>query len=383
MNETEQLKEQIKQLTSENNILKSNFNLSVKYSNKNNLLIQRLSACLAFLKFIDDKSCIIGSIIRNFFEFTLNNSEIGLGSNIGDVSKNDVTILLTTDSPKNRQHITSKFFTIINKLNYYVDQNRNNQMVVKPYFSNYQYIGIKSMNDFVDFNNYTIPRQQLIFSNAFDNFIINFIAWKPSLSYTPSLELLSLNHKGFSFLTSIDTFFTYNLTIISMIEQIAHKQVYINHSLSKLQDNAFPNDKSAITRNNKVNYLLKMFYIIRDYYLPYMECNYTFSGNVPKIFIEKIEDCLITGCSAPYPVFILNCGHIISMMGYKGLITKGESEFSEAIKCPMCRKDLLIKFEEVKKREFLYDTRLEMIDLSLDNKQFNTLLISDDAQKHM
>ena len=36
MNETEQLKEQIKQLTSENNILKNNFNLSVKYSNKNN-----------------------------------------------------------------------------------------------------------------------------------------------------------------------------------------------------------------------------------------------------------------------------------------------------------------------------------------------------------
>lgn len=382
MDETEQLKEQIKQLTSENNILKNNFNLSVKYSNKNNLLIQRLSACLAFLKFIDDKSCIIGSIIRNFFEFTLNNSEIGLGSNIGDVSKNDVTILLTTDSPKNRQHITSKFFTIINKLNYYVDQNRNNQMVVKPYFSNYQYIGIKSMNDFVDFNNYTIPRQQLIFSNAFDSFIINFIAWKPSLSYTPSLDLLSLNHKGFSFLTSIDTFFTYNLNMISMLEQILHKQVYINHSLSKLQDVAFPPDNSAVIRSTKVNYLLKMFHIIKDYYLPFMECHYTFSGHVPNILIEKIDDCPITGCSAPYPIFLLRCGHTISMMGYKGLLSKGDSEFSEAIKCPMCRKDLLIKFEEVQKRIFLYDNRLEVLELT-DNKQFNPMLISDDAQKYM
>ena len=193
MNETEQLKEQIKQLKSENNLLKNNleytkntFNLSVKYTIKNNLLIQRLSACLAFLKFIDNKSCIMGSIIRNFFEFTLNNSEVGLDTNTADVTKNNITILLTTDSPKNRQQVTSKFFMIINKLNYYVEQNRVNPMVAKPYFSTYQYVGIKSIIDFVDFNNYTIPRQQLIFSNAFDSFIINFIAWKPSLSYTPS-----------------------------------------------------------------------------------------------------------------------------------------------------------------------------------------------------
>jgi hypothetical protein len=70
------------------------------------------------------------------------------------------------------------------------------------------------------------------------------------------------------------------------------------------------------------------------------------------------------------------------MMGYKGLLSKGDSEFSEAIKCPMCRKELLIKFEEVQKRIFLYDNRLEVLELT-DNKQFNPMLISDDAQKYM
>ena len=43
-------------------------------------------------------------------------------------------------------------------------------------------------------------------------------------------------------------------------------------------------------------------------------------------------------------------------------------------------KKKLIAFKQ--KRIFLYDNRLEVLELT-DNKQFNPMLISDDAQKYM
>jgi hypothetical protein len=390
MSEVDLLKEQIRQLTNENASLKSGIeqfkttlNLSLKYTSKSNLIIQRLVCCLSFLKFLDDKSCIFGSFIRNFFEFTLNNSEIGLAhTNTGDVTKNNVRILLTSDNPKNRQNVTIRFNEIINKLNYILDQNRQSPNCSKPSFVNYQYVGISDMTDLIDFNGHIIPRKTLVMSNIFDTFNIEFIAWKPSLAYTLPLDLVAFNTRGFFVLTSLDTWFASELNLVSIFEQIINKQVTITQPLIRLQDVAFPQDKSPVTRNTKVNYLMKMFNIIKSSYLPFMECSYTFSGAVPKIIIEKIEDCPITGCSAPYPVFILKCGHSISLMGYKGLICKGDTEFSEAIKCPMCRKDLTIAFENIIKNTFSYDKRLDTLEIN-STKLFNQMLLSEDAQKHI
>ena len=385
MSEVDLLKEQIRQLTTENISLKSGIEqfkntltLSLKYTSKSNLIIQRLVCCLSFLKFLDDKSCIFGSFIRNFFEFILNNSEIKLAhTNTGDVTKNNIKILLTSESPKNRQSVTIQFNEIINKLNYILSQNGQN-----PSFVNYQYIGINDMTDLVDFNGHIVPRKTLVMSNQFDTFNIEFIAWKPSLSYALPLDLVAFNTRGFFVLTSMDTWFASELNLLSIFEQIINKQVAIMQPLTRLQDVAFPPDKSSVPRTTKVNYLMKMFNIIKNSYLSFMECSYTFSGIVPKIIIEKIEDCPITGCSAPYPVFILNCGHTISLMGYKGLICKGDTEFSEAIKCPMCRKDLTISFDNVIKNIFSYDIRLDTLEIN-STKSFNELLLSEDAQKHI
>jgi hypothetical protein len=69
-------------------------------------------------------------------------------------------------------------------------------------------------------------------------------------------------------------------------------------------------------------------------------------------------------------------------MGYKGLICKGDTEFSEAIKCPMCRKDLTISFDNVIKNIFSYDIRLDTLEIN-STKSFNELLLSEDAQKHI
>jgi hypothetical protein len=390
MSSIKELEDKILSLTQENNLLKNNINfykssinITSKYSHKNNLLIQRLAASISFLKFINDKSCITGPFVRKFFEFTLNNNELCFDNLTGNVMTTPVRILLTYDFPQNRHKIVSKFYSVLNKLHSLIKLYNIDNSNRRPFFSNYEYIGINDMNDLIDHNNFIIPCKQLVLKNDVDEFVIEFIAWKPSIIYNSSLDLISMSSTRFFLLKTSDSFNqTPIINIYSIFEQIINKQAYFSCSLECFQDISFPKFSDSIPRFEKVKHLLKMYNIIKEYYLPLLESNYRFTGTVPRLFIEKLEDCPITGCSAPYPYFELECGHKISLMGYKGIICKGENEFSESINCPLCRKDLVIQFEKKEMSVFDYDKRLTEENIIHVNK-FTTLLVSEDAQKYI
>lgn len=385
-----ELEENVKSLQRENSSLRvsldmyrMSINISNRHSHKHMIILQRFMACVSFLKFVDERSCVTGTFVRKIFEFIFNNNELCFDGDVGNVQNTPIRILMTSDIPRDRQHHVIKFYDIINKLNYFIrDSSMSNN--VFPKIMNYDYVGMNDTSDLIDYNNYVIPRKQLICKNAYDSFIIEFLAWRPSLAFIPSIDLLSFNRHGFFIMTSMDTFNSESkfVNMFSIFEQIINKQAVFVQSLFKLQEMAYP--QIPVSRVSKVIYLMKLYNIVKEYYIPLIESNYSFCGHFPVIECEKIEDCPITGCSPPYLYFILECGHKISLMGYKGIVCKGDSEFSESIKCAMCRKDLIIKFSAATQSTFSVDERLIKNDVfNFNVKIFNHYFTSEEAQKMM
>lgn len=383
-----ELEKNIKDLHTENLSLKANLdfymnsiNISSKHSHKYTILLQRFVACISFLKFVDERSCMTGTFVRKIFEFVFNNNELCLDNEVGNVQNVPIRILMTSDVPRDRQTQTIRYYEIINKLNYFVRDGSLTSSIF-PKIMNYEYVGMNDTSDLIDYSNYVIPRKQLICKNSHDSFIIEFLAWRPSLAFIPSIDLISVNRYGFFIMTSTDTFnnVTKFVNTFSIFEQIINKQVVFNQSLFKIQEMAYPD--IPIARVSKVNYLMKMYNIVKEHYIPLIESNYSFCGHFPVIESEKKDDCPITGCSPPYLYFVLECGHKVSLMGYKGIVCKGDSEFSESIKCAMCRKDLIIKFNSATQSAFTVDSRLLNSDIfNFSTKIFSCYFMSEDAQK--
>ena len=71
------------------------------------------------------------------------------------------------------------------------------------------------------------------------------------------------------------------------------------------------------------------------------------SFDEPDITAEETNNlCQITGLPLVERFIELECNHKISIMAYKGFIVNQIDESSESIRCPYCRKDLKLKFND-------------------------------------
>lgn len=384
------LEESVRTLHAENLSLKTSLdfyrqsiNIRDVHSRNRIIILQRFMACLSFLKFIDEKSCVTGTFVRKIFETIFSDNQLCSDGDVGNVQSTPIKILMTSDIPRDRQNHTVRYYDIINRLNYFVRDGSKTDNIF-PKIMNYEYVGMNDTSDLIDYNNYVIPRKQLICKNAYDSFIIEFLAWRPSLSFIPPVDLLTFNRYGFFIMTSADSFSCAGkiVNMFSIFEQIINKQANFVQSLFRLQEMAYP--QIPVSRASKVIYLIKLYNIVKEHYIPLLENNYSFCGHFPVIECEKNDDCPITGCSPPYPCFILECGHKVSLMGYKGIVCRGDSEFSESIKCAMCRKDLIIKFKTAEPTIFRVDERLLNSDtFNFNMKVFSNWFVSEEAQKLM
>jgi hypothetical protein len=71
-------------------------------------------------------------------------------------------------------------------------------------------------------------------------------------------------------------------------------------------------------------------------------------SHVCDIQIELTEECPISGAKAPYPVISLDCGHNISVIALSGLVNIQASDYTESVRCPHCRANLMPKMIEKK-----------------------------------
>ena len=135
------------------------------------------------------------------------------------------------------------------------------------------------------------------------------------------------------------------LSFLSCLEQLYFKQHYFLNNPSDIQDAAFPTLRS-LPYEAKRKHLLEMYQMISVKMLHQCQDGYRLAGTLPCWRMEYNNDCPVTAVPPPYHVFELKCGHSISMIAYRGIITT-PNDFSESLRCPYCRENLEINFTSV------------------------------------
>lgn len=138
-------------------------------------------------------------------------------------------------------------------------------------------------------------------------------------------------------------------SLFKIIDHISKKEAMCEIDFKALHSVMTP---YVITpRTAKIPNMLQMafFFVNR---LKIREAGYSTLTSVtclPEFSVETKDDCYITGCNAPYINIKLECKHSISTMAFIGMFTEGKDDYSGAVKCPQCRKNLLVKFDSEKK----------------------------------
>jgi hypothetical protein len=94
--------------------------------------------------------------------------------------------------------------------------------------------------------------------------------------------------------------------------------------------------------------------------------------------IENEENCSVTGNEPPYIKLKLTCNHYMSMMALAGLVNIRSSEWSESIKCPMCRNDIDFALIENKPTKIIIPKHPEKELETIDNYEIKDKIFSDE-----
>lgn len=151
-----------------------------------------------------------------------------------------------------------------------------------------------------------------------------------------NINSLSLSEDGIYI--NKDITYKDSYTMFETINSIINKTPICN-----LPFNTLLSDFDWKTRNEKVKIVNQIIWFftnrIKIFSLGYKEIYSDFPFF--DYSIEKEEMCQLSGNEPPYIKIKLTCLHYISLMGLAGLVNIRGSEWTEAIKCPLCRHDLM------------------------------------------
>lgn len=131
-------------------------------------------------------------------------------------------------------------------------------------------------------------------------------------------------------------------------------------------------------RNEKCNIVNQIIWFFSNR-IKILGLGYTDIKSDKKIFdfeIERTEPCLLSGNEAPYIKIKLTCGHHLSIMALAGLVNIQASEWSDAIKCPLCRHDLNFALIEAKPTNIQIPSQPEKEMVTLDDYETTQKLFS-------
>jgi len=342
---------------------------------------------ICFLNFLGDQACAYGSIVRKFFDYSLRFEKASILSS-GNIT-HDINVVFMGQRSHNRARTARDFYNIIRILEQTLLYQHINKDCKDMRFGSYKLISIEVMSDLQDDLSKIIPRAVLHFMGEYknsenlticDKVMVKLQGWfdQPTIDYSVNSCVLTKN--GIQLMTqhSITSFYDF-------IENLCYNQTSSMINLEIYQENAFPKNTS-VTRDIKSMFLRKIYNFIVDRYLRVFESGFQIVGYCPSIFIESKEECHLTSCRAPYPCLMLECGHNISLMGYKGIIEKGDVDGTESIRCPMCRSDLKIKFNhQAESKTFFeqYDFGRILITEVERKRTFDQHFVSQDSFEHL
>ena len=176
------------------------------------------------------------------------------------------------------------------------------------------------------------------------------------------------------------------VSLYQILEDIYLKQAEYCISLRDLQSSAFPMGR-CLPFVEKTKFLHEFYQLIGPRLLDLHQQGYSLTGWIPDWRMERSQECPITSCIPPYPIYRLTCGHELSAMAYKGILSH-PVDSSESIRCPYCRSSLEIGFRFEQRRQ----VPLNLVSLSDSStsstssspvKPFRFKEISIEAQQQM
>jgi hypothetical protein len=289
-----------------------------------------LGFLIAFMRWMKSPSGYIeGPIIRNLFEFGFRMVE-------GDWSNVKVAAVYC-DRPDNKFMVNASWNELVNNLTIIASLSKLGCDFPQTIFGSYKFCGINIGQKDLDES----PEAELVWSCGNRYIIVNFVAWREKTFADFDVNAICFTNEGFQMKNSGSSSF------LDALEGILHREAAYVKRADLLQSNSFPVDK-CVSRAVKQKWLHQIYDLISNKWLKIKQAGYNIVGKQADMFIERVEECFLTGRKPNYPCVNLQCGHSISIMAYKGIIAANNDD-TESIKCPMCRADLLIKFCDTKK----------------------------------
>lgn len=352
----------------------------IKFKNQTLHFKDKFSVLMSFIKFAKSMCKysninIYGSFVRNIIEkIFISSSECGYGDPINhDIDlifyKNkydyeldkkpfdDFISLLRIVANNSSYDFNFYDFKVVDIIEKTIDKIEASDGIQKEFLLNIPHYVIMLKKD-----NIKIKIDLIVYKS--DD--INFTTWQNEFN----INCLSINNNGI-FTNQIEESYGFYDTIHSIINKSA---------ISNLPFNDMFYNFTYKTRKDKIKLLNQLIWFM-TYRMKILNLGYTEVFSDIKFIdykIEKEETCELSDNEPPYIAIKLTCGHYISIMGLAGLTNIQTSEWSESIKCPMCRQDLDIAFNDKMppkiKIPLLPEKELEV----LDDYEINDKIISDD-----
>jgi hypothetical protein len=323
---------------------------------------ERYKFVIVFMKWLGPDSILFGSFVRRVFELAFHLDTLDTNNWMAEPLMSNIDIAFSEHNFSMQQVNTiHSFYQKIESLRVSVE-------IDGWCLDKKVSVGLVENN---------IPLMRLYFTREASTIVIDLYGWRP-------VNIIDFDLNGFK-LSNSGLFSHYcnnNTDLFEWLEHIINKTVKITKPIEECQRQAFPS-MGSVPRVEKSLFLESMYNTISIPLLKLLEAGYKLIGRHPLITIQREEDCSITGCKAPYPCVTLCCGHTISMMAYKGIITT-PVPYTESVKCPMCRSDLIIAFVNTSEnvRVFKPDTRATKI---VPKTQYATVIsqVSRDAFENL
>jgi hypothetical protein len=299
---------------------------------------------------------LCGSFIRQFFElpYALENefSEVGYGNPIG----HDLDIIIFKNiADANKTVLYECFYETMKKYQDHINFSLINPDLVKPIEISDKVLiqvcdatirsrNIKQNDPIGKTNLLDIPHYIFKFKDKFDNSIIEIdvVAHKPNnliewVNVDFNVNSLILNDYG---IHSNDS--SRQTSFIQIINCIRKKeaQCYIDFFELGLKAQEY-----GLLRYEKVKYLMQIAWTMRNRFkLLNVGYKNIVGSNIVDYSINTTEECFITSCKPPYFDITLKCNHKLSLMAFIGILEETDSQYSQSIRCPLCRDDLQINY---------------------------------------
>jgi hypothetical protein len=329
-----------------------------RFLNRQTLLRERYMFCISFLQTCGNYSCLYGSMVRKLFEIVFRSQNLEQNNAIADPLNSDINILFNYQNSPDKITVSNAYYNLLYTLDSTrIASEKKNSGIETPTFAGYKLTGINNMN-FITLTGESVPRAKLIFNKANDTIQVDFMGWKFK-------EMVDFSINNF-FITNISIQGFHNYNFLHYLENINYGETRYLFRPDILQQLAFP-EHTIIPRSEKIIHLNKLYKLIFNRLIRVLNSDYKIIQHNP-ITIETKEECDITGIKPKYPMVTLQCGHKLSIMAYKGILYQTNDVDTQALRCPYCRKDLKITFDD---SIHGHSTKYQMLNINNILKEFN------------